>query len=306
MISLRQLQYALAVDKTRHFKRASEDCAISQSALSTAIAELETQLGIQIFERNNKQVLVTPQGEQLLLKARDIIARVQELYHLAESDRKPLSVPLSIGVIPTIGPYLLPRVLPRVRKRHPDSQLSIVEDQSAVLVEKVRSGELDTAILALPYAIEGLHAFEFWAEDFYLLTHRQDALAKRASVAGKQLRDSRLLLLKEGHCLKDHALSACRLPATETDQALAGTSLYTLVQMVAGKMGTTLVPAIALDQLLHNNRELAAIPLKDPGPHRRLAFITRLNFSGVNSVDYLRTLFREELQRKPSKYEASH
>lgn len=303
MISLKQLNYALAVDKHRHFKKAAEECAVSQSALSTAVAELESQLGLQIFERNNKQVLLTHQGEAVLRKAREITAGVQDLYRLSEREQAPLNLPLSLGVIPTIGPYLLPRVLPLVRKRHPQSQITIEEEQSAVLVEKVRNGELDTAILALPYAIEGLHAFEFWEEDFYLVTHRDDALAERGSVAGKQLRDSRLLLLKDGHCLKDHALSACRLPASDTDRALAGTSLYTLTQMVAGRLGSTLVPAMALDQLLLNNRELIAIPLKDPGPHRRLAFITRLNYSGVPTVDYLKGLFREALLKKPSRYD---
>ncbi|WP_372783609.1 LysR substrate-binding domain-containing protein [Litorivivens sp.] len=300
MISLKQLNYAIAVDKQRHFKRAAEECAVSQSALSTAIAELESQLGLQIFERNNKQVLVTVQGMRVLAKAREVVAGVKDLYRLSEQEQAPLSLPLSLGVIPTIGPYLLPQALPWVREQHPNSQITIIEEQSAVLVDKVRNGELDTAILALPYPIEGLHAFEFWAEDFYLVTHKADALAGKTRVAGKQLRDTRLLLLKDGHCLKDHALSACRLPASETDQALAGTSLHTLIQMAAGRLGSTLVPEMALDALLGSNRELVAIPLQDPGPHRRLAFITRLNYAGVPNVEYLKGLFREALLKKDS------
>lgn len=295
MISLKQLHYAVAVARHLHFKKAADDCAISQSALSTAISELEGQLGFQVFERNNKQVLVTPLGRRLLEKAREILIGVDELYRLADTNSAPLSVPLSLGIIPTVGPYLLPKVLPLVRQRHPDSQITIVEEQSAVLVEKVRSGELDTAILALPYGIEGLHAFEFWQEDFYLVAHQSDPLAQRRAVSGDLLKASGLLLLREGHCLKDHALAACHLSATEADRALSGTSLHTLVQMVAGRMGTTLVPALALDSLLRENTELRAIPLSDPGPHRRLAFITRLNYGGVADIDYLRGLFHSVL-----------
>ena len=296
MISLKQLSYALAVDKTRHFKKAADECAISQSALSTAIAELESQLGMQIFERNNKQVLVTTLGEQFLVKARQIALLVDDLYLLPQRDKAPLSYPMSIGVIPTIGPYLLPKVLPAVREQFPDFRMTIVEEQSPQLVDKVRSGELDTAILALPYDIDGLHAFEFWEEKFYLVAHGSDPLAKKKAVSGRDLENGHLLLLKEGHCLKDHALAVCQLPAAETDSALAGTSLYTLVQMVAGRMGTTLVPEMALDQSLRESGDLCAVPLKEAGPHRRIAFITRLNYAGVHNIECLKKLFREQLQ----------
>lgn len=298
MISLKQLTYALAVDKHRHFKKAAEACSVSQSALSTAIAELESQLGMQLFERNNKQVLVTTVGARFLEKARQIALLVDDLYLLAQQDQAPLSYPLSLGVIPTIGPYLLPRVLPALREQYPRLRLSIMEEPSAVLVEKVRTGELDAAILALPYALEGLHSFEFWEEDFLLVAHRDDPLAQKSAIAGGDLVDGHLLLLKEGHCLKDHALAACRLPASESDRALAGTSLYTLVQMVAGRMGTTLVPEMAREQLLATSDNLTAIPLRDPGPHRRIAFITRLNYSGVHNIERLKVLFREQLMNQ--------
>lgn len=295
MISLKQLNYALAVARTRHFKKAAEQCAVSQSALSTAISELENQLGVQLFERDNKRVLVTPVGEQVLAKARNIQVELDDLYHVAHQHQSPLSYPMSVGIIPTIGPYLLPKVLPTVRGEYPDFRLTIVEEQSRVLVEKVRSGELDTAVLALPYATEGLHCFEFWSEDLCLVTHRDNPLASLDAVSGDRLEEASLLLLRDGHCLKDHALAACRLQPSELDRSLEGASLYTLIQMVAGHIGSTLVPEMALDQLLAGSSELAAVPLAEPGPHRRIAFITRLNYAGVGDIEILMRLFRDRL-----------
>lgn len=296
MISLKQLSYALAVENTLHFKKAAEQCSVSQSALSTAITELESQLGIQIFERDNKKVLVTPLGREILHKARQIKLQVDELYRYSATGKTPLSVPMTLGVIPTIGPFLLPRVLPAVRASYPDFKLTIVEEQSHVLVEQVRKGEIDTAVLALPYDLQGLLAFKFWEEDFLLVAHRQDPLAKLDKISSDQLAGSRLLLLKEGHCMKDHALAACRLKSGEFGQSLAGTSLHTLVQMTAGKMGVTLVPEMATSQLISENPELRVVPLAEAGPHRSIAFIARPNYSGVNSIETLKALFRAGLE----------
>ncbi len=298
MVTTKQITYALAVAETLHFKRAAEACAVSQSALSTAIHELERQLKIQIFERDNKQVLITPIGEQFLSRAREIKLGLDDLQLLSQQQNTPLSHPMMIGIIPTIGPYLLPKVLPEVRRQYPDFQLKIVEEQSHRLVELVRNGTLDCAILALPYAIEGLHAFTFWEEDFYLITHRDEGLSNPQEIRGEEIDNSHLLLLKDGHCLKDHVLAACKLQATETDYSLEGASLYTLIQMVAGKMGTTLVPQMALDQLLHQTSELKAVHLNEPGPHRKIAFIARLNYASSHNIEVLMKLFRQQLTQQ--------
>ncbi|QIB65584.1 hydrogen peroxide-inducible genes activator [Kineobactrum salinum] len=295
MISFKQLTYALAVANTRHFKRAAEQCAISQSALSTAISELESQLGTQLFERDNKKVLVTPVGEQILARATAIKLELEDIYRLAQEGRTPLSYPLTMGVIPTIGPYLLPKVLPAVRRDFPDFRLSIAEQQSHLLVEKVRNGELDTAVIALPYAHDGLLAFPFWEEDLFLVTHRDSPLGRHKQVNAEQLRDINLMLLKDGHCLKDHALAVCHLQASRLGDTLEGASLYTLIQMVAGHMGSTLVPEMALDQLLSGSSELQALRLDEPGPHRSIAFIVRPNFGGVGNIDVLKATFRQAL-----------
>lgn len=297
MITLKQLTYALAIAKNRHFKKAAEACGVSQSALSTALTELESQLGFQIFERDNKKVLITSLGEKVLEKARTIKLEVDDLHLLSKTLAEPLCYPMKIGTIPTISPYLLPKVLPELRRLYPDFKLSIIEEPSNVLVDKVRSGEIDTAILALPFAHQGLHAFEFWEENFYIIAHADDVKPGQTEISGSELETSGLLLLKDGHCLKDHALSACKLPPTDVDNSLAGTSLNTLVQMVAGHMGTTLVPQMALDQMLHENSDLKALLLKDPGPHRTLAFLTRPNYVGLANIELLIKIFKAQLQK---------
>ncbi len=296
-ITLKQIRYILAVEKTLHFHRAAELCALSPSALSSAISEMERQLGFTIFERDNKKVLITPLGQRCLDLAQEIQLQVDDLQSLGRRDDRPLSHPLSLGVIPTIGPYLLPRVLPAVRRDYPHFPLRIVEEQSRVLVEQVRKGALDTAVLALPYDTRGLLTFPFWAEDFYWITHIDEQPGAPLAVDAAALKHSRLMLLKEGHCLKDHALAACRLQQSETDSSLASTSLYTLVQMVAGRMGSTLVPAMALEQLVSRNPDLRASPLSEPGPHRRIAFIARPNFTGVDDIRLLMETFRQALEQ---------
>ncbi len=296
MVSLKQLNYAVAVDDERHFKRAAARCSVSQSALSSAVAEMEHQLGVQLFERDNKRVLVTDVGAKVLEKARQILTQVDELQQLTQREQQPLAYPMSVGVIPSIGPYLLPKILPELRRCHPGFKLSIVEERSAPLVERVRKGELDAAIVALPYPLEGLEVREFWTEDFYLVAHQSDSLARRGGVSAADLNQSELLLLQDGHCLRDHALAACRLEIKPRDEALGHTSLYTLVQMVAGRMGTTLVPAMALDQLIHDSSELAAIHLDEPGPHRGIAIVTRRHYSGQHNIDILSALFARQLQ----------
>ncbi|MFT6910524.1 MAG: LysR family hydrogen peroxide-inducible transcriptional activator [Oleiphilaceae bacterium] len=295
MISLKQLRYALAVEKHLHFKKAAEECSVSQSALSSALSELEKQLGILVFERDNKKVLITPIGQAVLDKARTIKLEVDDLYQLARSHNEPLSYPMTMGIIPTIGPYLLPKVLPNLRKKHPGFQLRIVEDQSHVLVDKVRNGDIDTAILALPFSHEGLLAFEFWEEDFYWITHRDDALAQHDNINSDEINYSQLMLLKDGHCLKEHALSACKLQPSQTNQIFGSSSLNTLIQMVAGRMGTTIVPEMALDQLVSTSSELHAAHLNETSPHRRIAFIVRPNYAGVANIEKLMKMFSEDL-----------
>jgi LysR family hydrogen peroxide-inducible transcriptional activator len=296
MISLKQVHYALAVERHLHFRRAAEECNISQSALSTALSEMEKQLGFQIFERDNRKVLVTPLGEQVLERARSIELQMEDLNKLADSQREPLSTPLSLGVIPTIGPYLLPRVLPALQDRYPQLQLDILEDESAEVLDRLRRGALDAAIIALPYECNGLLTFPFWQEDLLWIVHAADDNADVECAGVDDLARTHLMLLKDGHCLTEHALSACKLENIST-HSFSATSLSTLIQLVAGQMGSTLVPEIAMQQLVTDNPELASIPLEEPGPHRQLAMAIRPNYPGLANIEALAQLFRNELEK---------
>lgn len=298
MISIKQLHYALAIEKTLHFKKAAEACNVSQSALSTSINELEKQLGVAIFERNNKQVLVTGNGQQILDKAKRVKLELDELLQISQMHKQPFSNEMTIGVIPTIGPYLLPKVLPEVRAQYPDFKLKILEEQSHVLTEKVRSGEIDAAILALPYPVDGLMSFNFWEEDFYWISHKDECSKAIREISSEELETEKLMLLKDGHCLKEHALEACKLQNKQSNNDFGSTSLHTLIQMVAGKMGTTLVPQMALDQLIYNEPELRAIHLKEPGPHRSIALIIRPNYVRTNELTLLKDIFTKQLMLK--------
>lgn len=298
MVSLKQLHYALAVEKTLHFKKAAEACNVSQSALSTAISELEKQLKLVIFERNNKQVLVTDSGRLILDKAKRIKLEVDELVDISKNNNAPLSSPMTLGVIPTIGPYFLPKVLPEVRKQYPDFKLRIIEDQSHVLVDMVRNGDIDAAILALPFDIEGLMSFSFWQEDFYWVSHKDECSSQLQEITSAELEIDKLMLLKEGHCLKDHALAACSLQNKKQETDFDSASLHTLVQMVAGKLGSTIVPQMALDQLINNQSELRAVHLNEPGPHRTLALIIRPNYVRTDDLTLLKEIFTAQLTEK--------
>ena len=298
MISLKQLHYALAVEKTLHFKKAADACNVSQSALSTAIIELEKQLGTTIFERNNKQVLITSYGQLILNKARTVKLEIDELLQISQSNNQPFVHPMTLGVIPTIGPYLLPKVLPEVRRQYPNFKLKIIEEQSQVLVDMVRRGDIDAAVIARPFPIDGLMSFDFWQEDFYWVSHKDECPSQLKEITSAELEIDTLMLLKDGHCLKDHALAACSMKSDKQQSEFASASLHTLIQMVAGKLGTTLVPQMALDQLIYNESEIRAIHLNEPGPHRTIALIIRPNYVRTNELTMLRDIFNQELTEK--------
>lgn len=294
MISIKQLHYALAVERALNFKKAAEACFVSQSALSTALSELEKQLGFQIFERDNKKVLVTPLGRQVLDKARDIKLQTDDLMSLAESQYGTLCAPLSVGIIPTICPYILPLILPAIAKHFPKLQLNVIEEPSQKLVDMLRAGELDTALLALPYPTEGLLSFPFWEEDFYWVSHSDNPLSSNNEISAEQLHDTQLMLLQDGHCLKDHALSACQFQAQDVHR-LSATSLQTLVQLIVGKMGSTLVPHIAIQQLVAPHSDLRKVHLQEPGPHRSFTFLVRPNYPNLDNVEQLKNLCQQTL-----------
>lgn len=245
--SVKQLKYICAVAEHRHFSKAAKACFVTQSTLSAAIQELEAQMGVVIFERNNKLVLITPLGERLLQQARKILGDVEDFASLARANDEPLSGEVRLGVIPTIGPFLLPPILGDLRKSYPKLKLFLKEDLTAVLVQKLQQGQLDLIIIAFPYKLHDVETLMLFKDEFLLCLPPGHQLEKLGKVRQQQLRGESLLLLEEGHCLRDHALGVCKLESADTALVYQGTSLHTLVQMVANGLGVTLLPELAIE-----------------------------------------------------------
>jgi LysR family hydrogen peroxide-inducible transcriptional activator len=245
--SLKQLKYLCAVAEHKHFSKAAEACHVTQSTLSAAVQELESQLGVVIFERSKKNVLITPLGEKLLHQARIILGDVEDFVSLAKSHDELLSGEIRLGVIPTIAPFLLPHLLKDLRKRYQKLKLFLKEDLSAQLVQQLQQGDLDLIILAFPYALPEMNTLSLFKDEFLLCLPPGHQLEKSRVVKQQQLKGEKLLLLEEGHCLRDHALEACKLESADTDLVYQGTSLHTLVQMVANGLGVTLLPAMSIE-----------------------------------------------------------
>jgi len=246
MPSLKQLRYVCAVAEHKHFSKAAEACHVTQSTLSAAIQELESQLGVVIFERNKKSVLITPLGARLLHQARLILGNVEDFVGLAKSHDEALTGEIRLGVIPTIGPFMLPHLLAELRKSYPKLKLYLKEALSAQLLQQLQEGKLDLAILAFPYVMPDMETLSLFRDEFVLCLPPGHQLEKAKQVKQHQLQGESLLLLEEGHCLRDHALEACKLESADTDLVYQGTSLHTLVQMVANGLGVTLLPAISV------------------------------------------------------------
>ena len=253
--TLKQLQYLTALHIHGHFGRAAETCFVTQSTLSAGLAELESLLGVRLVERNRRVVRFTPMGERVVSKAYVVLREADELAGLTVGGDKPLSGPLRLGVIPTIAPYLLPRALPKVRADWPDLKLHLREEMSGPATEALARGMLDVVLLALPWDTAGLSVMPLFDDPFFLVFRPGDLPDPPPAVAPDAIDPHHLLLLEDGHCLKEQVLSACGRPELRADPAHRGTSLVTLVEMVAGGLGQTLVPKLALDAgiLTHGN-----------------------------------------------------
>ncbi|WP_310476972.1 hydrogen peroxide-inducible genes activator [Sandarakinorhabdus sp.] len=259
--TLKQLQYLTALHIHGHFGRAAETCFVTQSTLSAGLAELESLLGVRLVERNRRVVRFTPMGERVVAKAYTVLREADELAGLTVGGDKPLSGPLRLGVIPTIAPYLLPRALPRVRADWPDLKLHLREEMSGPATEALSRGMLDMVLLALPWDTAGLAVMPLFEDPFSLVFRAGDLPDPPPAVAPDAIDPHHLLLLEDGHCLKEQVLSACGRPELRADPAHRGTSLVTLVEMVAGGLGQTLVPKLALDAGIIAHSGLIARPV---------------------------------------------
>lgn len=275
--SIRQLEYAVAVSETLHFGRAAKQCAVTQPALSAQIQQLEELLGVQIFERSRRKVIVTAEGAQVLEKAREALASIDDLVARAEGSGEPLTGPLRLGVIPTVAPYLLPPLLPVVRREHPSLQLILREEQTARLVEYAEAGRLDALLLALPVDEADLVELPLFEESFWFVAPEDHPLMrqKTARVKEEALQGAEVLLLEDGHCLRAQALSVCQRAGAVVPGRIQATSLSTLVQMVANDLGVTLLPEHALSVELRPGMGLAAKRFRDPAPQRTIGLAWR-------------------------------
>jgi LysR family hydrogen peroxide-inducible transcriptional activator len=254
--SIKQLKYICAVAEHRHFSKAAEACFVTQSTLSASIQDLESQLDAVIFERNKKSVLITPLGERLLQQARVVLGDVEDFISIAHSHDEALAGEIRLGVIPTIGPFLLPSLLSELRKQYTKLKLYLREDMSADLVQRLQQGKLDVILLAFPYPLPEIETVSLFKDEFLLCLPPGHPLEKAKQVKQQQLRGESLLLLEEGHCLRDHALEACKLEKAETDIVYQGNSLHTLVQMVANGLGVTFLPAVSITGGVLGNTQL--------------------------------------------------
>ncbi len=259
--TIKQLQYLTALHIHGHFGRAAEACFVTQSTLSAGLAELESLLGVRLVERNRRVVRFTPMGERVVAKAYGVLRETDELVGLTVGGDKPLAGPLRLGVIPTIAPYLLPRVCGHIRRDWPDLKLYLREDMSGPAAEALSRGMLDAVLLALPWDTPGLAEMPLFDDPFFLVFRPGDLPDPPPAVAPDSIDPHGLLLLEDGHCLKDQVLSACGRPELRADPAHRGTSLTTLVEMVAGALGQTLVPKLALDAGIIAHTNLIARPV---------------------------------------------
>jgi LysR family transcriptional regulator, hydrogen peroxide-inducible genes activator len=272
--TLKQLQYLVALREHGHFGKAADACFVTQSTLSAALRELETLLGVTLVERTRRVVRFTALGEKIADKAVRVIRETEELAELARAQGKPLHGELRLGVIPTIAPFLLPAMLPRLRTEWPDLKLYLREETSQAACEALHRGQLDCVLLALPYACGDVDSVPLLDDRLFVAFPGGEA-PSGAAVEVDAIDEKRMLLLEDGHCLKDHALSACNRPELRAHAAMMGTSLHTLVQMVDNGLGVTFIPAMAIEAGILDGTRVDAKPLRSDHGFRRISLIWR-------------------------------
>lgn len=296
--TLKQLQYLVALQEHGHFGNAAEACFVTQSTLSAGLRELESLLGITLVERTRRVVRFTPVGERIAMQARRVLAEAEVLADLARAAGKPLSGDLRMGVIPTIAPFLLPRILPQLRVDWPDLKLYLREEVTAAACDSLARGRLDCVLLALPYRCGDVESADLF-EDRLLFAFPEAQKAEFESrVAPESINEQELLLLEDGHCLKDHALAACSRPELGAEAAMLGTSLHTLVQMIDNGLGVTLLPEMAIDAGILKGTSVVARPLDAERPSRRIALVWRKGSPRANEFRLLADALRTAAQRR--------
>ena len=297
--SLRQLGYFMALAKELNFTRAAEACFVGQSTLSAGLKELEEGLGIRLVERDRQSVSITPAGLEVLERAKAILAASQDLVEYAGASGKPMTSTIRLGVIPTIAPFLLPSVLPEIRHRFPDLKITLREDLTGNLLSRLAEHKLDFALIALPYDVKGLLVEELFDDYFWLVAKDGDPALKGKEVTLPAKMAERLLLLEEGHCLREHSLQACKRADISKAEGLEATSLLTLLQMVESGLGIALLPGMAVNSSLLSNSELVAKELAAPAPKRVIALVARSSTAHLEEFAALSACIREQFKIAP-------
>ncbi|MDR3494015.1 MAG: hydrogen peroxide-inducible genes activator [Ancalomicrobiaceae bacterium] len=295
--TLRQLRFLVAVVDRCHFGRAAEFCLVSQSTLSAAIQELEDVLGVPLIERTRRSVVPTLVGLEVAERARAVLRDAEDLVDVAMAVHDPMSGPLHLGVIPTVGPFVLPRLLPSLWQAFPDLKIYLREEQSAPLLARLGNGQLDAVLIALPFQTDDLDLSVVASDRFSLVVPKGHRLGRQTAVAGKDLAHEDVLFLEDGHCMREHALAACSFDGGRRDSAFAGTSLLTLVQMVASGLGITLVPQTAIESGLLQALDVTIVPFVEEAPARKIALGWRKASSRKETFRLLAAKLEECLAR---------
>lgn len=272
--TVKQLRYFIALTEREHFGKAATDCFVSQSAFSSAIKELEQTLGAHLVDRTNRQVTITPVGREVAARARECLGGLEQLVEIAQGQRKPLEAELRLGVIPTIAPFLMPSLLPRLRRAYPRLRLLLVEEQTERLHTKLLDGQIDLMLLALPYELRSTEVLPLFEDRFLLACRDGTNLVDPENYRLSQVAAETVLLLEDGHCLRDHALDACRLSSAKKISRFAATSLLTLVEMVDADLGITFLPEMAVGTGLLKHTRVKTYPLS-PRSHRTIGLAWR-------------------------------
>ncbi len=276
-MKLRDLEYLVAVDEERHFARAAERCFVSQPTLSGQLKKLEQQLGVLLVERTSRQVVMTEAGRAVATQARTVLAEAREIKGIAESFQDAMAGELQLGLIPTVAPYLLPLIMPRLKQVYPDLKLWLHEQQTHVLMDRLRNAELDLLVLALPVPSHDFVEVDLFREPFQLAVPRAEPLAEKKQASLQDLNEREVMLLEEGHCLREHALDVCFSAGASEYGAFHATSLETLRHMVGEGMGITLMPEMAVPKRTTKRDAVRYLPFDEPVPSRRIGMLYRKN-----------------------------
>lgn len=295
----KQLRYFVALDQYEHFGKAADACFVSQPAFSVAIKELESLLNIQLVDRTNKNVTVTALGRDIARQARAVLRDLEDLVDIAKGNQQPLTGQLKLGVIPTIAPFLLPRLLPALRKAYPDLKLYLKEDLTERVYDRLMDGELDLILIALPYDLRNTTDMVLFNDRFYLAYQQKSAFVDPAHYNVSSMPSDSILLLEDGHCLRDHALSACNIKNADKVSSITATSLLTLVQMVDADLGITYLPEMAVHSQLLKNTRIKTMPM-EAGSSRQIGLVWRKASTRADEFTMLGEFIKKHYQSDPA------